>query len=259
VSIVTHMRTTSTTTTTTNAASTPPPPPPPPTSLPRLPPLPTSTATTIIASFCERRIVAWIVACEQTPHNAVPRHRIADVMFIAALSNLLRCCPADRVCVFLAPSCNKVVLRAGTYHIGTSLRLGCGKRPAGECGYLMGEGPDKTFIFALDPSMDMVTGDASVYDSARMHIAGVTLAGGTHGIRLADATMSNHSHPGRVAVQMTESTISHLYFANFSGTAVRLCPRHDSRPRPSLVLAIGTRKLHCSAHALCVVTAAVEV
>ena len=86
----------------------------------------------------------------------------------------------------------------------------------------MGEGPDKTFIFALDPAMDMVIGDGSVYDSARVHLAGVTLAGGTHGVRLSDATMCNHSHSGRVAAQVTASTISHLYFANFSGAAVRL-------------------------------------
>lgn len=79
-------------------------------------------------------------------------------------------------------------------------------------GYLVGAGPEKTFIFALDASMSMVVGDG-LGGSTNWNMAGITLAGGTHGIHFEEATMGLHA-------QVTESFLSHVYFANFSGAGI---------------------------------------
>ena len=97
------------------------------------------------------------------------------------------------------------VLPAGTYHIAKPLHMT-------KKGYLVGAGPGKTFIFALDPAMSMVLGDGAG-GSTNWNLAGLTLAGGKHGVHFEEASMGLHA-------QVTESFFSHVYFANLSGAAI---------------------------------------
>ena len=97
------------------------------------------------------------------------------------------------------------LLPAGTYHIRTPLKLGGSH-------FLLGAGPERTFIFALDPEMAMVGGDGSG-GSYSLHIAGLTLSGGAYGIHMSEGTFGVHA-------QVTESWISHCLFANMSKAAI---------------------------------------
>ena len=101
------------------------------------------------------------------------------------------------------------ILPAGVYHIGSPLRVGC----HGDCrlsggGYLVGAGADRTFIFALNESMSMVVG-AGAGQSYHFHVGGLTMAGGRYGIHWAAETAGPH-------MQVTESVLSHILFANLS-------------------------------------------
>ena len=99
------------------------------------------------------------------------------------------------------------VLPAGVYHISKPLRIGSGK-------FLVGDGPDRTMIFALDPAMAMVQGDGTGR-SYRLHLAGVTLSGGAYGVHMQEATFGPFA-------QVTKSWISHVLFANFSKAGIFL-------------------------------------
>ena len=48
------------------------------------------------------------------------------------------------------------ILSPGVYHISKPLKLAA--KGTGHQSFLVGAGPDKTFIFALDPAMSMVVG-----------------------------------------------------------------------------------------------------
>ena len=62
--------------------------------------------------------------------------------------------------------------------------------------------------------MAMLVGDGSG-SSYQLNVAGVTLAGGKYGIHFEEATMGLHA-------QVTESFVSHILFANFSGAGIFL-------------------------------------
>lgn len=132
----------------------------------------------------------------------------AAAKYAAAASALLRAPPDDSAKIqALIDSTPNVtaVLSAGIYHILTPLRLP-------KTGFLVGAGPDKTIILALDPMMSMVTG-AGQGGSYPFHMAGVTLAGGAYGIHFEEATMGPHA-------QVTESFLSHVQFSNFSKAGI---------------------------------------
>ena len=113
------------------------------------------------------------------------------------------------------------VAHRGVYHIGTPLKLGYhghADGPAGR-GYLIGAGPDKTFIFALNSSMSMVIADLpdgmgyANRSSYHFNIGGLTLSGGRYGIHWTAAGQMAH-------VQIGQSVLSHVLFANFSGAGI---------------------------------------
>jgi hypothetical protein len=99
------------------------------------------------------------------------------------------------------------IVPPGVYHIGTPLKVG-GRS------FLMGSGPDKTIIFALDPSMSMVVGNGEG-GSYRFSISGVTLAGASYGVHMTEATFGLHA-------QVTESQVSHVLFANMSVAGIKV-------------------------------------
>ena len=102
------------------------------------------------------------------------------------------------------PNASKT-LPAGTYHIANPLRLG-------GTSFLVGAGPDKTFIFALDPAMSMVVGNGRG-GSYTLNLAGVTLSGGAYGIHMSAATFGSHA-------QVTGSWVSHVVLANMSSAGI---------------------------------------
>ena len=93
----------------------------------------------------------------------------------------------------------------GVYWIAKPLRLP-------KQSFLVGAGPDKTFIFALDPHMSMVVG-AGGGGSYQWNLAGLTLAGAAYGVHFEESTMGLHA-------QVTGSFFSHVQFANFSSAAI---------------------------------------
>jgi hypothetical protein len=113
------------------------------------------------------------------------------------------------------------ILPPGVYHIGTPLKLGYhghADGPAGR-GYLIGAGPDKTFIFALNKSMSMVMADLpdgmgyANRSSYHFNVGGLTLAGGRYGIHWTAGEQMAH-------VQIGQSVLSHVLFANFTGAGI---------------------------------------
>ena len=112
------------------------------------------------------------------------------------------------------------ILPPGVYHIATPLRVGFhghADGPSGR-GYLIGAGPDKTFIFSLNASMSMVIADLpdgksySNRSSYHFHVGGLTLAGGRYGIHWTAGEQMAH-------IQVGQSVLSHILFANFTAGA----------------------------------------
>lgn len=96
-------------------------------------------------------------------------------------------------------------LGPGIYHIAKPLQLAA--KGEGHQSFLVGAGPGKTFIFALDPAMSMVVG-AGAGGSTEFNLAGVTLAGGTIGVHFTNATFGGHT-------QVTQGQFSHVQVRQF--------------------------------------------
>eukprot|EP01051_Picozoa_sp_SAG22_P003923 SAG22_NODE_200_length_15420_cov_4.424581_11_plen_585_part_00 len=113
------------------------------------------------------------------------------------------------------------ILPPGVYHIGTPLKLGSHGHADGPTGrgYLIGAGPDKTFIFALNASMSMVVADLpdgegyANRSSYHFHVGGLTLAGGRYGIHWTAGQQMAH-------IQIGQSVLSHVLLANFTGAGI---------------------------------------
>ena len=101
-------------------------------------------------------------------------------------------------------------LGPGIYHIAKPLEVAA--KGTHHTSFLVGAGPGKTFIFALDPLMSMVVG-AGAGGSTQFNLAGVTLAGGAIGIHFTNATFGSHT-------QVTQGQFSHVQLVNFSKAGV---------------------------------------
>eukprot|EP00039_Didymoeca_costata_P023100 m.5964 g.5964 ORF g.5964 m.5964 type:complete len:779 (-) comp3453_c0_seq1:107-2443(-) len=100
-----------------------------------------------------------------------------------------------------------VVLKAGVYYIQSPLRLK-------KMNYLIGEGPDKTIIRALNASMSMIVGGGDGA-SGQINVAMLTLEGASYGIHLNQEYSGPH-------FQCTDSFLSHILFLNISVAGIFL-------------------------------------
>ncbi len=99
-----------------------------------------------------------------------------------------------------------VLLPAGTFHLGKSLRLG---RHNG----LIGAGASKTVLVAKRPDLDLIVGDGSGGPNVGLNLADLTLQGGRNGV---------HHEPGTagVAAQFTSVFVSHVTFRDMTNAGI---------------------------------------